>query len=48
VSAPGVENDVWVGHPSGVAHYDLGTGKEIRRLTVPGLFVVKHGRAGPR
>lgn len=42
--AAGTGNDIWVGHPNGLVQYDLGTGKEIRRLTVPGLYVLKHVR----
>ncbi len=38
-------NDVWVGHPDGLAHYDLATGDELGRIRVPGLYVLKHVRA---
>lgn len=40
----GGHNDVWVGHPEGVAQFDLSTGKEINRIAVPGLYVLKHVR----
>jgi hypothetical protein len=40
----GGHNDVWVGHPDGVVQFDLSTGKEIRRIAVPGLYVLKHVR----
>jgi len=42
----GTGDDIWVGHPSGVAHYSLATGEELGRIDVPGLFVLKHVRAG--
>ena len=38
------ESDVWIGHPNGVVRYDLATGREIGRLSVPDLYVVKHVR----
>jgi hypothetical protein len=42
--ALGADNDIWVGNPTGVVQYDLATGREIGRITVPGLFTVKHVR----
>jgi hypothetical protein len=44
--ALGAGDEIWVGHPGGVVHYDLGTGREIGRITVPDLFTVKHVRTG--
>jgi hypothetical protein len=44
--ALGAGGDAWIGHPNGVVRFDLATGREIGRLTVPDMFVVKHVRAG--
>ncbi|MEV6492621.1 hypothetical protein AB0M20_28975, partial [Actinoplanes sp. NPDC051633] len=41
----GAGGEAWAGHPDGVVRYDLATGKETGRLTVPGLYLLKHVRA---
>jgi hypothetical protein len=45
--ALGAGDEVWAGHPNGVIVYDLASGKETGRITVPGLYTVKHVRRGP-
>jgi hypothetical protein len=35
------ETDVWAGHPTGVVRYDLATGAEVGRLSVPDLYILK-------
>jgi hypothetical protein len=44
--ALGPRDDVWVGHPAGLVHFDLSTGAELGRIAVRDLFTVKHVR-GP-
>jgi hypothetical protein len=44
--ALGAGGEVWAGHPNGVVRYDLATGKETGRITVPELYTVKHVRPG--
>ena len=39
------DTDVWAGHPNGVVRIDLASGRELGRLVVPDLFIVKHVRA---
>ncbi len=41
----GAGDDVWAGHPDGVVRYDLATGKEIGRVAVPNMFMIKNVRA---
>jgi hypothetical protein len=38
------DSDVWAGHPDGVVRLDLATGRELARLAVPDLYIVKHVR----
>jgi hypothetical protein len=40
--ALGTGDDLWVGHPNGIVRYDLATAKEIGRIDVPGMYVLKH------
>jgi hypothetical protein len=47
---PGTGDDLWVGHPNGIVQYNLATAREVRRIDVPGMFVLKHvmpGRPAP-
>jgi sugar lactone lactonase YvrE len=44
--ALGADNDIWAGHPNGLVHYDLATGEEIGRISIPDLYVLKHVRTG--
>ena len=45
--ALGTANDIWAGHPDGLAQYSLTTGKELRRIAVPNLYVLKHVHPKP-
>jgi hypothetical protein len=44
--ALGAGGDAWIGHPNGVVRVDLTTGREIGRLTVPDMYMIKHVRGG--
>ncbi len=42
--ALGTDGDIWVGHPDGLVHHDLATGRRIGRIAVPGMYVLQHVR----